>query len=95
MGALAHGLPMVLLPMGADQPHNAARCAALGVGRLLDVVEARPETVHAAVTAVLAEPGYRQAAERIQAEIAALPEPAHAVRLLERLAAEKQPLVSA
>ena len=31
IGALAHGLPMVLLPMGADQPLNAARAEALGV----------------------------------------------------------------
>src|SRR5205823_2594812 len=34
MGALAHGLPLVLLPMGADQPLNGARCAALGVARV-------------------------------------------------------------
>ena len=68
IGALAHGLPMVLIPMGADQPHNAARCAALGVAYLLDAVEATPETVRLAVTTVLAEPGYRQAAERLQAE---------------------------
>ena len=26
LAALAHGLPSVLLPMGADQPQNAARC---------------------------------------------------------------------
>ena len=36
LGALAHGLPMVLLPLGADQPLNAARCAALGAARVLD-----------------------------------------------------------
>ena len=36
VGALAHGLPMVLLPIGADQPLNAARCEALGVARVLD-----------------------------------------------------------
>jgi UDP:flavonoid glycosyltransferase YjiC (YdhE family) len=94
IGALAFGLPMVLLPMGADQPHNAARCAALGVARLLDAVEATPETVRLAVTTVLAEPGYRRATERLQAEIAALPEPSYAVRLLERLATEQRPLVS-
>ena len=32
MAALAHGLPAVLLPLGADQPCNARRCVALGVG---------------------------------------------------------------
>ena len=36
LGALAHGLPMVLLPIGADQPLNAARCQALGVADVLD-----------------------------------------------------------
>ncbi len=95
MGALAHGLPMVLIPMGADQPYNAARCAELGVARLLDAVEATPETVRAAVATVLADPTYRRAAERLRDEIAALPEPAHALMLLERLVAEKRPLVSA
>jgi UDP:flavonoid glycosyltransferase YjiC (YdhE family) len=32
MAALAHGLPSVLLPLGADQPHNARRARELGVG---------------------------------------------------------------
>ncbi len=95
IGALAHGLPMVLIPMGADQPLNAGRCADLGIAQVLDAVEATPESVRAAVAAVLADPGYRRAAERMRDEIAALPEPAHAVALLERLAAEKRPLVSA
>jgi UDP:flavonoid glycosyltransferase YjiC (YdhE family) len=89
IGALAHGLPMVLLPMGADQPLNAARCADLGVAQALDAVEATPETVRAAVATVLADPSYRRAAERLRDEIAALPEPAHAVTLLERLVAEQ------
>jgi UDP:flavonoid glycosyltransferase YjiC (YdhE family) len=94
IGALAHGLPMVLIPMGADQPYNAARCAELGVARVLDAVEATPETVRAAVSTVLADPGYRHHAERLRDEIAALPEPTHTVVLLERLAAEQWPLVS-
>ena len=33
LGALAHGLPMLLLPHGADQFENAQACAALGVAR--------------------------------------------------------------
>jgi UDP:flavonoid glycosyltransferase YjiC (YdhE family) len=94
IGALAHGLPMVLIPMGADQPYNAARCAELGVACLLDAIEATPETVREAVSTVLSDSGYRRAAERMRDEIAALPEPAYAVTLLERLAGEKRPLVS-
>ena len=89
LGALAHGLPMVLLPMGADQPLNAARCERLGVGRALDPIAASPALVGEAVSIVLADPRYRQTAARFRNEIAALPGPAHAVKLLERLAIAK------
>jgi UDP:flavonoid glycosyltransferase YjiC (YdhE family) len=85
LGALAHGLPQVLIPMGADQPLNAARCEELGLARVLDPVQATPQTVREAVTAVLTEPRYRAAAERLQHEFAALPGPEFAVNLLERL----------
>jgi UDP:flavonoid glycosyltransferase YjiC (YdhE family) len=95
IGSLAHGLPSVLVPMGADQPHNAARCARLGVARVLDAVTVTPEAVRAAAASVLADPGYRRAAERMRDEIAAQPGPAHAVTLLERLAAERSPVLSA
>lgn len=94
MGTLAHGLPAVLLPMGADQPLNAARCADLGVAQVLDPLTATPESVRDAVMTVLSDPRYRQAAQRLQAEIAALPRPEHAVDLLERLAVEKLPILS-
>jgi len=85
LAALAHGLPSVLLPMGADQPQNAARCEQLGVARVLDAVRATPETVHDAVTDVLTGPSYRSAAERIADQIAALPGPEHVVGAIERL----------
>lgn len=85
-GALAHGVPMVCLPMGADQPDNAARCEDLGLGRVLDPVTATPATVRQAVAEVIAEPGPRQVAQRLRAQWTALPGPAHAVRLLEQLA---------
>ncbi|MEU3464059.1 glycosyltransferase [Streptomyces sp. NPDC006733] len=88
IGALAYGLPSVLIPMGADQPQNAARCAALGVSRVLDAVRAAPDHVREAVVEVLADASYRLAAERLRDEIAALPGPAHAVALLEGLVAD-------
>lgn len=94
IGALAHGLPLVVAPMGADQPLNAARCRELGVAWVLDAVRATPETVREAVSAVLADPSYRRAAERMRDETAGLPERAHVVTLLERLAAERRPLLS-
>jgi UDP:flavonoid glycosyltransferase YjiC (YdhE family) len=91
LGALSHGLPSVLLPMGADQPQNAARCEELGVASVLDAVLATPEAVREAVTDVLSEPSYRSAAERIADEIAALPRPEDTVPLLEASALSPGP----
>ncbi len=84
-GALAHGVPMVLIPMGADQPHNGDRVEALGLGRVLDPVAATPENVRDAARAVLADASCRRAAERLRDELARLPGPDHVVRLLEEL----------
>ena len=86
LGALAHGLPMVLLPLGADQPLNAARCEALGVAAVLDALTVASDAVGEAVMRVLDRPSYRRNALQVRDEIAALPGPDHAVVLLERLA---------
>ncbi len=85
-GALTHGKPMVLAPMGADQPHNAERVRALGAGEVLDVLTATPDEIAATARAVRESFTHRRAAERLRDEIAALPAPASAVPLLEALA---------
>jgi len=95
MAALGHGLPVVVVPISADQPANAARCAALGLGKVVDRAELTPESAREAVLGVLREPSYRRNAERLRDEIAALPGPEYAVALLERLAVEKRPLLTA
>ncbi len=95
VACLQHGVPMVLVPFGADMPENARRGAALGVTRTLAPPDLTPEAVRAAVRAVLADPAYRRNAERLRDAMAALPGMDHAVLLLERLAAEKSPLLAA
>jgi UDP:flavonoid glycosyltransferase YjiC (YdhE family) len=85
VGALAHGLPSVLLAMGADQLHNAARCEAVGVARLLHPVRATSGDVAAALDAVIGGSSYRAAAVRFHHEIAGLPGPSRAVELIEGL----------
>jgi MGT family glycosyltransferase len=92
LGALAHGLPMVLIPMGADQPLNASRCADLGVAQVLDAVTATPDSVREAVMTVLTGPGYRQTAEHLRDEMAALPGPEQAIPLFEQLVETKRPI---
>jgi UDP:flavonoid glycosyltransferase YjiC (YdhE family) len=95
LGALAHGLPQVLIPIGADQPLNGARCEELGVAIVLDPIAATPETVREAVSMVLSDPAYRTAAERLRDEFRALPGPEHALTLLEELAREKRSMLHA
>jgi UDP:flavonoid glycosyltransferase YjiC (YdhE family) len=91
MAALAHGLPLVVVPIGADQPENAARCVSLGVGRALDPKALTPATVRGAVRTVFADPTYRRNARDLRDEIRSLPGLDYAVALLERLAAEQPP----
>lgn len=86
IGSLAHGIPSLLLPMGADQPHNTGRCVELGTALELDPVTFTPDAAAHAVTTLLHDATYRQAAQRIQAEINTLPEPADALPLIEALA---------
>jgi MGT family glycosyltransferase len=94
MGALAYGVPMVIIPLGADQPHNADRCADLGVAQVLDAIEATSADIRAAVLAVLNSPHFRQNAERLRAEIASLPGTSYALGLIEQLASERQPVLA-
>jgi MGT family glycosyltransferase len=92
--ACEHGVPQVLFPLSAEQAFNAARCAALGMARVLDAGTLTSEAVREAVGAVLRDPAYRENAARVRDEVATMPGPEHAVQLLERLAKEKQPLLT-
>jgi UDP:flavonoid glycosyltransferase YjiC (YdhE family) len=79
--ALAHGVPMLLLPLGRDQHANAARVASLGAGIVLD---ARAD-VGAALETLLAEPRFTAAATRAAERIAADEPDRRAAEALERL----------
>lgn len=91
LAALAHGLPLVVIPIAADQPENARRCVDLGLGRVVGPSERTPEAIRAAVREVLGDPRYRQNAAALRTEMEALPGPERAVELLEGLATEKTP----
>ena len=75
-GALAHGCPMLLLPQGADQFENASACAAAGAGVALLPGDQTPDKLRAALTSLLGDPRYADAAHRIAEEIAGAPPPA-------------------
>jgi UDP:flavonoid glycosyltransferase YjiC (YdhE family) len=82
LAALAHGLPMLLVPQGADQFDNAAACLAAGVGLRLLPDELTPGAVHSAVVSLLEESSYRECARDVAAEISAMPTPSELVPVL-------------
>jgi len=85
LDAIRFGLPMILLPLGADQPLNAARCRDLGCAVVLRADRATGAEIAGAVGRVLTEVSYRDAARRLQAELRRLPSIDDIVPALERL----------
>ena len=67
IGTLAAGLPMVVVPLFADQPANAGRVAAVGAGVV--VAPPEPDELAAAVSRVVAEPSFGVATRALAAEM--------------------------
>jgi MGT family glycosyltransferase len=59
--AMVHKLPMLVIPHGRDQDGNAARIVAHGAGLMLPPSAGTGE-IHAALSRLLDDPGYREAA---------------------------------
>jgi UDP:flavonoid glycosyltransferase YjiC (YdhE family) len=72
LGALAAGIPMVIAPPFADQPHNARSVAATGAG--VAAFTPAAVSIRDGVEKLLATPEMRIAAGRLAAEMAALPD---------------------
>ncbi len=96
MDALSLGLPMVMIPLGADQPINARLCARLGVGRALApeglTEQDLADEIRSATQEVLRDPAYRGNAQRLRREIESLPGLEYPVALLEELARKRAPV---
>jgi UDP:flavonoid glycosyltransferase YjiC (YdhE family) len=73
-GALAHGLPQVMLPQGADQFLNAELCTSAGVALALGGEELTAASVAGAAERLLTEPRFAAAARRVRAEIESMPD---------------------
>ncbi|GAA2894510.1 glycosyltransferase [Pseudonocardia halophobica] len=73
IGAVCHGLPQLCLPQGTDQPSNTAALVPTGAGLALEPGEVTPDAVATALGRLLGEPSFRRAAQRLAAEVAAMP----------------------
>jgi UDP:flavonoid glycosyltransferase YjiC (YdhE family) len=80
-----------MVPIAEDQLLYAAPCAALKTGRVFAPADLTPEAAWQAELSMVTDPGKRVAAERMRNEIDTLPGQEHAVALLRRLSAERQP----
>lgn len=69
--ALAHGVPLVIAPIRHDQPVNAAQVDRAGAGLRVPFARIRAGQLRDAVTTVLDDPAYHQAAGRVRDSFAA------------------------
>jgi UDP:flavonoid glycosyltransferase YjiC (YdhE family) len=81
-GGLAAGVPLVILPLFADQAHNARRVAELGAGIALDGGPSAIPWLAESVRQVRADPAYRAAATEIAEDAWSLPPVDAAPRIL-------------
>jgi len=86
VSAMSCGAVQLLLPMGADQPDNARRCEALGVGAAVDPQHATPTDIRQAVVRLLDDEECRGRARALAAEADRLPPAIDVVPRLEELA---------
>jgi UDP:flavonoid glycosyltransferase YjiC (YdhE family) len=85
LGALAYGLPHLVMPSPApSQQRNAMRTEAIGLG-LFVPQDADPGRVRAAAQRLLSDPSYRAAGAAARSGLERMPSVEEGVRLIERL----------
>jgi UDP:flavonoid glycosyltransferase YjiC (YdhE family) len=89
--ALTVGVPLLCIPQGRDQPDNAERVAASGVGRVV-ATDASPAEIACALREVLADPAPLREARRFADVIAGLGGGEAATRAVAGLARSRAPV---
>jgi UDP:flavonoid glycosyltransferase YjiC (YdhE family) len=74
LGALCYGLPQLCLPQSTDQPFNTAALVPTGAALALEPDELSPHSVAEAVSRLLDEPSFRQAAGQLRDQIDEMPD---------------------
>jgi UDP:flavonoid glycosyltransferase YjiC (YdhE family) len=81
-GALAHGLPQLVLPQGADQFANGDAARRAGFALVLDGADVTPPAITEAAGRLLDDPRYAAAAAAVRKEIDTMPRADDVVALL-------------
>ena len=87
LGALAFGLPLLIVPQGADHFYNAERVVAAGAAVQLVPEHLTADSAREAVRMLLHDATFQRAAHRLKSELRAMPDPRQAVETLEQLVA--------
>ncbi len=91
--ALLHGLPLVVIPVSADQPDSAGHVVACGAGLRLSPWRVTQKQLGDAMDTLLHEPTYREAAQRIQASYQLTAGAQTCAKLIGLLAEHHKPLM--
>ena len=93
LDALAHGTPMVVVPLAFEQAAIAARVRWAGAGRICAPL-ARKGKLEKALTEVLDEPAFARVAAMIGGEIEAAGGARSAADIIEQVARTKRPVLN-
>lgn len=81
-GAIAHGVPQVVIPQGADNFVNAGHVERCGVGLTILPGALDRETVNRCTRAVLDDPAFARKARKLEGELVAMPDAGEVARQL-------------
>jgi len=87
LGTLAHGLPHLVIPQGADQFSNAQAVSDAGLGRRVLPADLTPQAVCEQARALLDDEATLGRAEEVAREIAGMPSPQETIERLAGMAA--------
>ena len=82
LGALSHGLPMLILPGGGEQLEAAYRCSQAGAAIEIPASDVTPADVRASVEELLDSVSYRTAALSLQSAFSRVDGPSRAAQLI-------------
>jgi UDP:flavonoid glycosyltransferase YjiC (YdhE family) len=87
LGAARRGIPQVLNPLAADQWENADAANDAGLAITCELDQRSDVDIATALSSILNDPQYRDAAAKVSDEIEAMPAPADHVATIEALVA--------
>ena len=86
LASLAHGLPQLVLPQGADQFINASALEDCGAGMALRGDDACADRIHDAAQTLLVDRVFQAKANRVATDMAVMPSVEAVAELLQDLA---------